>query len=203
MDSRQTAKLTLPGFFEIWLRCLTIVLCDLGWIGMVVAYVALGSVAQAILTLLGPAIVDLVDFCVSTLTVLVGDDEVVGRGSRNTPTRKSVRFADGCKDPMPAQPEALNRVAAWRAIRLEALAPREDLLATTRTLRTQLAAFRLSEANRREELQLGGRQSRSRSGTTRRVSSDARPATRLGSFDSRRVRSDSFRSARFGSLDRQ
>ncbi|KAK3948415.1 hypothetical protein QBC32DRAFT_222098, partial [Pseudoneurospora amorphoporcata] len=126
-----------------------------------------------------------------------------GGGNKHTLTRKSVRFADGCKDPMPAQPEAFDRIAAWRAIRLEGLAPRDDLLATTRTLRARLAAFRLSEANRREELQLGGQQPRSRSGNTRRVSSDARPATRLGSFDSRRVRSDSFRSARFGSLDRQ
>ncbi|KAK3948416.1 hypothetical protein QBC32DRAFT_381440, partial [Pseudoneurospora amorphoporcata] len=81
MDARQTAKLTLPGFFEIWLRCLTIILADLGWIGMVVAYVALGSVAQAILTLLGPALVDLFDFLVSTLAVLVAENEVDSKGA--------------------------------------------------------------------------------------------------------------------------
>lgn len=116
--------------------------------------------------------------------------------------RKSVRFADRCKDPMPAKPEAVNRVAAWRVIRLEALAPRDDLFATTHTLRARINAFRLSEVSLRGGPQLGGRETRIRSGDARRAISDTFPAARLGSFGSRRVCSDSSRSAHFESLDR-
>lgn len=49
---------------------------------MVVAYVTLGSIAQAILMLMGPAVFDLLAFCLSMIPESpVSDDDVDGKGT--------------------------------------------------------------------------------------------------------------------------
>lgn len=102
-----------------------------------------------------------------------------------TPKRKQVHFAEGTKPPMPdKRPEVVSRVAEPKAAMSEALDQSRRLLNSGRTLHARFQEFRLSEANRRAELEKAGGKPR-KSGDLGRVRSVTFRATRPGSLDRR------------------
>ncbi|KHE85708.1 hypothetical protein GE21DRAFT_1307591 [Neurospora crassa] len=189
MTSSSAAKSPLPPLsgFSMFLIRLTFLL-SLGLIAAIVHIdVAIRAIAAEIDKLCRAIAADLAHIltAASNFGVPVSDEEGQRPKGDKTLKRKQVHFAEGTKPPSPDKRlEVVSRVAEPKAAMSEALDQSRRLLNSGRTLHARFQAFRLSEANRRAELEKAGGKPR-KSGDLGRVRSVTFRATRPGSLERR------------------